>query len=176
MEHQIVAFEREGGNQELGAGSVTQSASFLITVLERGIDRVHKLVGLQASLSPARVKIRSWMFGKNLSLGATLVHPMFHAIANGHDHIAEGFYARAVGHLAARRHKAKRTARPGVKCTQQAGERAALRGIDCRITIAGKHFPKIDQLGHVKMHDGIGVAVARLLMNNVDRVLIDVQG
>ena len=81
MEHQIVAFEREGGNQELGAGSVTQSASFLITILERGIDGVHKLVGLQASLSPARVKIRSWMFGKNLSLGATLVHPMFHAKA-----------------------------------------------------------------------------------------------
>src|SRR5207253_4477046 len=68
-------------------------------ILERGIDGVHKLVVLQASLSPARVKIRSWMFGKNLSLGATLVHPMFHAIANGNDHIAEGFYARAVGHL-----------------------------------------------------------------------------
>src|SRR5690242_20409672 len=79
MEHQIVAFEREGGNQELGAGSVTPSASFLITVLERGIDGVHKLVRLQASLSPGRVKIRSWMFADNLSLGATLVHPMFHA-------------------------------------------------------------------------------------------------
>jgi len=51
-----------------------------------------------------------------------------------------------------------------------------LRRIDLRVAVARKYFAEIDQLGNMKMHDRIRVAVTRLLMNHVDGLRVDVEG
>src|SRR6266852_7447322 len=116
------------------------------------------------------------MLGKDLSLGAASVNQMLNTVTNDYDHIAKGFHARAVNHCTARRNDAERTIGPSAESAQQTVQRATLRRINGRITIAGKYIAKIDQLGHVKMHDGVRVAVTRLLMNNVDRIVVHVEG
>ena len=50
-----------------------------------------------------------------------------------------------------------------------------LRGIHFRVTIAGKYIPQIHQTRRVEMRDEIGVAVAGLLMHDVDRIAVHVE-
>ena len=116
-------------------------------------------------MPPTRVEVSCRMFGQNLALGSTCCNQWFYTIANGHDHVAERFDACTVRYLSARWHDAERTIRPSVECVHQPFECAALCGIDRRITIARKRFAKVDQVGDMKMHDRVRVAVTWLLMN-----------
>src|SRR5580658_6879283 len=88
----------------------------LLSGLNRTIDFAHKLVRLHAPMPPTRVEVSCWMFGQNLALGSACGNQWFHAIPNGHDHVAEGFDRCAVRHLPARWHDAERTIRPSLEC------------------------------------------------------------
>src|ERR1700730_10651389 len=152
------------------------SGPLLLSVLKRAIDLAHKSVGLHASMSPTRVEVCCGMFGQDLTLGSTPIDRMFHTIANGHDHISESFDARPLRNIPSRPHATKSDRCPSVERVHQAVQCAALCGIDRRIPIARKHLAEVDQVGHMKMHDRVRVAVPGLLVNHMNRLAVNIEG
>src|SRR5579883_2296595 len=88
----------------------------------------------------------------------------------------ELFQISAARHAAINGHDAESTAGPGVEGVEEAVEFCALGGIEERIAVAGKDFAEIDEIVAMEMRDGIGVAVTGALVDDVDGVVVEIEG
>jgi hypothetical protein len=51
-----------------------------------------------------------------------------------------------------------------------------MSNVNTRVAVAGKIFSEVQQVGHVKMHEDLGVVATARLMDEVDGFVIQIEG
>lgn len=100
------------------------------------------------------------MRSDDLLLGLALVHQLLYTVVNSGEHFVIGFDVRSVHEIAIHRDDSNFGTGPTAQRFKNAFQIPSMGYVNSRVAVTGEIFSEVQQVGHVEMHEDLGVVAA----------------